>query len=138
MQFMQKSGCNGILLATTLALAACAGMQSQPPEEQVRSLADKRWQALLAQDYSTAYNSLTPSYRKIKSLEAYQTMQKSIPFKRISAKVMKVECAEEKCSARVALEGTPVGAFGYKGTVTSGVEETWVLEGGQWWFLEQL
>ncbi len=129
----------GLMLACAAALVGCAGMQgNQPPELQVRELATKRWQALLAQNYEVAYGMLAPSYRSLKTLDAYQKIQQSIPFKRVSAKVDRVECSAEKCTARIGLESEPVTAFAFKGTVVSGLDETWVLEDGRWWLLEAL
>jgi len=130
-------------LATAAMLAAtlggCAGLGTpQPPELKVRQLATQRWQALLAQDFAKAYNFLTPSYRQLHSADTYQKKRQGVPVRWLAAKVLRVQCEPAKCEVRIDLESKPLSPFGFNGTINSGLDETWVLEDGQWWMLETL
>jgi hypothetical protein len=126
-------------LALSVGLAGCAGMGTpQAPELAVRTLATQRWQALLAQDFNKAYTFVAPSYRQLNTVDAYQKKRQGVPVKWIAAKVLRVECVEQKCDVRIELESKPLVPFAFNGTITSGIDETWVLENGQWWMLETL
>jgi hypothetical protein len=126
-------------LAVSLGLAGCASMSApEAPELAVRTLATQRWQALLAQDFNKAYTFVVPSYRQLNTADAYQKKRQGVPVKWISAKVLRVECGGQKCDVRIELESKPLVPFAFNGTITSGIDETWVLENGRWWMLETL
>lgn len=125
------------LLAATLS--GCAGLGTpQPPELAVRTLATQRWQALMAQDFAKAYTFAPPSYRQLHTADVYQKKYQGVPVKWLAAKVLRVQCETEKCDVRIDLESKPLIPFGFKGSINSGLDETWVLENGQWWMLETL
>ena len=127
------------VLVLAMGLAGCAGMGApEAPELTVRTLATQRWQALLAQDFNKAYTFLAPSYKQLNTADAYQKKRQGVPVKWIEAKVIRTTCEAEKCDVRIALESKPLTPFAFKGTITSGIDETWVLENGQWWLLETL
>lgn len=129
----------GVTLLIATALVGCAGMySSQPPELQVRHLATQRWQALLSKDFEQAYSFAVPSYRQIKTLSDYSSQRQATPVKWIAAEILRVDCVEKKCQVTVKLESKPITPFPFKGNITSGIDETWVLEGQQWWMLETL
>ena len=127
------------LPALAAALVGCAAMGPQlPPEQLVAQLAAARWEALVAQDFDKAYTLAAPSFRQVTNADAYKKKRQGVPVKWLSAKVLRVQCEEKKCDVRISLESKPIVPFTYKGTIASGLDETWVLEGGKWWFLESL
>lgn len=126
-------------LALAGALAGCAALGPAAPAEQlVSQLATKRWDALVAQDFDTAYSLAAPSYRQLTNADAYKKKKQGVPVKWLSAKVLRVKCEEKKCDVRIALESKPIVPFSYRGNIVSGLDESWVLEDGKWWILESL
>lgn len=131
-----KSSVAALLAAS---LSACVGLTPpQPPELAVRQLATQRWQALLTQDFNNAYTFTTPSYRQLHDADTYKKNHQGGPVKWLSAKVLRVQCEPEKCNVRIELETQPITPFGFKGTIRSGLDETWIFENGKWWMLETL
>ncbi len=129
----------GAACLLSMALAGCAGLgAAAAPELVVRQLATQRWQALLAQDFNQAYAFASPAYRQIHTPDYYRSQRQQTPVKWIAAEVLRVDCAGEKCTVRIQLESKPVVPFPFRGTITSGIDETWVLENQQWWMLEPL
>ncbi len=129
-----------ILAAPLLLVVGCAGLgpANQPPEQIVRDLAAKRWQAIIAKDYARAYQLSAPGYRKVKSAEQFRAAYESAPVKRVSAEVVSLSCDAEKCRVTVELKNTPVLPFPFRGTVASAIDETWLKEDGSWWAVEPL
>lgn len=125
-------------LCVTLTLSACASLGSSPPEDQVRQRASARWQALLVNDYSKAYTYATPGYRALVSPDNYRRRQGAV-LQRVSGEVFSVNCPQaDKCTARVVVGVKPPLSKRYGPVITAPVDETWVLEDGQWWLAEQL
>lgn len=127
-------------VSMALMVTGCAGFSgnSEPPELVVRQLATQRWQALLARDFDKAYSFAVPGYRKIKSLEYYKANRQGAPVKWLSAEVLRVECEAERCKVVVQLESKATLPFSYRGNISSGIDEVWVLENRRWWMLETL
>jgi hypothetical protein len=129
----------GIACTLFMVLGGCAGQGAgQPPEQLVSQLAAKRWDALVARDFEKAYGFSTPSYRQLNNADFYKKSRQGAPVKWVSAKVLRVECEDKKCAVRIALESKPLVPFPFKDTITSGLDESWVYEDGQWWILETL
>jgi hypothetical protein len=121
------------------ALVGCAGLTSSaPPEQVVRQLATQRWQALLARDFTKAYEFAVPSYRALKNADYYKRNREATPVKWIAVEVFGVECEALKCVVRIKLESKPAVPFNFEGTIVGGIDETWVMEGGKWWMFETL
>src|SRR6218665_2510730 len=125
--------------APTPASPEQAGEQPPPagPAQAVEQRATARWKALLAGDIKQAYGFTTPSYRAVTSLERYSADLGGVATW-IGAQVVRVECATEKCTAVVKIEAKPIFTTPYRGTITTAVDETWLLEDGQWWLYQKL
>lgn len=130
----------GMAVLLAASFSGCALLEPQPPEQVVRQLATQRWQALLAKDLSKAYSYANPSYRKLNSVANYSIKRQQTPVQWIAVEINRVSCEKDKCVARIQLESKPMVPFAFKfgGTITAGLDETWILEDGQWWFLETL
>ncbi|MFN3374962.1 MAG: hypothetical protein ACK40S_00185 [Burkholderiaceae bacterium] len=121
------------LSASVLALSGCAGMSSATPEEMVAQRATDYWKARIAGQYEKAWALSTPAYRKLKDAEQFRrqfgagvTIEAATPFK--------VTCESgEKCTARMKLSAKPALLGMNLGTIDTYVDETWLLEDGQWW-----
>lgn len=121
------------LLVTGLALAGCAGLPgSKPKEELVRERATKRAEAYVKQDYPGSYAYLTPSYRRIKDLEAYRRSFGSGAVWQ-KAEVSNVACEEQRCRVGLSVSVKPLIPGMFNATITVQFEETWLLEDGNWW-----
>lgn len=128
----------GALLGVTALLGACASLNPAPPEERVKELATQRWQALVSGNYSAAYDFAVPSYRQINTRDYYVNKQRNAGVvKWLSATVVRVSCEPTRCKTTTELVSQPL-VPGFRGTLKQGIEETWVFEGGRWWFLESL
>lgn len=121
-----------------LALAACATGDVRPPEEEVRALSVKRWQLLLSSQLDEAYKLTAPSYRKLRSADDFRNRIRGLPVRWIGAKVLTVQCQDASCIVRTELESKPMIPTHFKGTLSSGIDESWVFEDGRWWILEPL
>lgn len=131
--------CGALLSGVALALSGCASLgTTEPPETVVRQLATQRWQALLARDFDKAYGFAVPSYRQLHAPDYYRGKRQATPVKWLAAEVLRVDCEPEKCTVRIKLESKPLVAMRFDGTLTGGLDETWVLEGGKWWMFETL
>lgn len=126
-------------VAAGLGLVACAALQPAAPDVVVGQQASARWQALLAKEYSRAYEMAVPSYRKLKTLDEYTQRMRQVPVRWISAKVLRVECSSDvRCVAKVELHSTPVVPFAPKIPLVGVLDEVWVYEDGRWWMFEAL
>lgn len=119
-----------------LALSGCAAFAPATPEQQVQERAAKRWEALMASQWDKAYALATPSFRATTDQGRYQERFSGAP-KWTSAKVVRVTCELEKCTAVVRIEVAFGAREGLK-TLGTEVPETWLLENGQWWKYESL
>lgn len=127
---------HGLLAVATLALTACASMQSAPPTEQLRQRVTDRWQALMAYDYAKAYTFATPAYRASVSAESYRSRQ-GAALQRVSADIFSVDCPQpNQCKVRVVVGVKPPLSQRHGPAITAPVDETWLLEDGQWWMTE--
>jgi hypothetical protein len=124
--------------AVTLGVAGCAtppagpaptGAGTQAREELVKQRAQARWDALIKGDVKAAYTYLSPASREVTPLERYQAKTNTGSFRAI--KLDRVSCEAETCQVRLWLTFDHRVMQG----VTTPVEETWVFDGGQAWFV---
>ncbi|HMM85581.1 hypothetical protein [Azohydromonas sp.] len=127
-------------LAAVLAAALVAGCATAPrtPEDQVRARAQARWAAQLAGDTKASYEFLSPGSRALVSPERFRARNAgAVTYK--EAEVVSVVCeTSEKCVAKVKVSYEPVLIWPRMGTIESYLEETWLVDGGQWWLLYKL
>lgn len=113
-------------------LAGCASIGASTPEEAVTKRANAYWAARASGDYAKAYDLLSPSYRKLRTQEQFRGQFGSGAAIK-DGKVVKVECEVEKCSVRIKITATPALMNVRVGTISTLVDETWLLEDGRWW-----
>lgn len=128
-----------VLAAGALGIAGCASVPSgglpakgATEADRVASVtkrAEERWALLIKGDLKAAYGYLSPGSRGVVSLERYEARTKTGNFREI--RIDRVSCEAEICKVRLFL------TYDHRmmqGIVTP-LEETWVFEGGQAWFV---
>ncbi|MFN3438474.1 MAG: hypothetical protein ACK41V_12315 [Acidovorax sp.] len=115
------------------ALAGCATMGNQTPEQQVEARAAAYWKARATSDHKTAYSLLAPAYRNLASEQDFVKLHGAGANVKETG-VAKVTCeAQDRCTARVSLTAKPMVPGLNLPLVTTYMDDTWVLEQGQWW-----
>ncbi len=125
------------LLVATVAAALLAGCGSlfapATPEQAVAARAHARWQAQIAGDWEKAYGYLSPASRALTPYTVWRGGIRGFTTWK-SAEVVSVTCeTSEKCIARVKVVHEPVMLRRRLGSIDSAVDETWLLDGGEWW-----
>lgn len=115
-------------------LAGCASL-SRKPEDIVRERAQARWNALLKRDFERAYGYISPGGRAVVPLATYRgRIGTAVAWK--SAEVSSVTCETlEKCTVQVKVTYLPAMRRAAIGTIERYLDETWVVDAGQWWFV---
>jgi hypothetical protein len=125
-----------LICAGTL-LGACASLQTKP-EDAVTQRANARWQALLKGDMAKAYTYSTPGFRAVVDIEGFKG-RTGIAGRWLGAQVTSVSCdTPERCKAVIKLEfSTLIPGFS-KDRMSTHIDETWLLEDGQWWIFQKV
>lgn len=129
-------GMAAVVLTFSLFATGCATLAGSP-EQIVERRANEYWKARAAADYAKAYELSTPSYRKLRTQEQFRR-QFGLGAAVNAGEAHKVTCEPEKCSVRIKLTATPALMGMNVGTVTTYVDEIWLLEDGQWWRHQEL
>jgi len=128
-----------VMAAGVLGVAGCAtappggapetGLTEAARVATVTKRAEERWALLIKGDIKAAYAYLSPASRAVTSLDRYVARTRTGNFREI--RIDQVSCETEVCRVRLYL------TFDHRmmqGIVTP-LEETWVFEGGQAWFV---
>lgn len=119
-------------LVALATMSGCATMGEKTAEQQVQQRATAFWDARLKADPKAAYALLVPAYRDMRSQKDFiQENNSGISAQKVE--VGKVTCEEEKCTVRIAITGKPSVPGLQLPSVTSYMNDTWVLDQGQWW-----
>lgn len=127
-----------VLAAAMAALAGCAttATTTSAPEQQVSQLASQRWGHLIDGQWQKAYDMLTPAYRSLHDLREYQSQFKgAVQWRR--AEVANTTCEAEKCEVRIELTVASPFGRGKGDTISTFFTETWLNEGGRWYYYEK-
>jgi hypothetical protein len=119
--------------AVLAGLTACAVAPPQTPEEAVRDRATERWQALIFGKFDRSYQLHAPSFRKDTSYDKYFSgISNNMQW--TGVEVYGVKCEAAKCSVRLNITLNSPLPQRIAGPISNALDETWVLEDGQWWF----
>ena len=125
------------MACAAVALSGCAALSPSTPEQIVQKRATDYWKARVAGQVDKAYALSTPSYRKLRTPAQFK-LQFGAGASVEEAKVTKVTCEAEKCTAQIRL-GVKPALLGMKlGTISTHLDEVWLLEDGQWWHQQDL
>jgi len=129
----------GLTLAIVAMLSqACSNMPfggfsaTTPAEKKAASVKERaqlRWDALIKDDIPAAYAYLSPASRDVLTVEQYKAKTPRGTFK--AASVDSVECEAELCKVKLRLTYDHARM---KGVVTP-LNEIWILERGQFWYV---
>ena len=124
-----------MVIVTLLLVSAC--VTTRPAEQVVEERATARWNALLSDDLTGAYEYLSPGYRSSVSSKNYQRALLLKKVKWNDAEYIESECAETTCKVKISLYYTVFGAVpglkSFDGRET--IEESWVLVDGDWYLV---
>jgi hypothetical protein len=119
-----------------LMLGACATSPAAR-DKAIQERAQARWDALLAKDYATAYEYLSPGYRSATSATDFEIAFRSRRLQYQSAEYQGHDCEESACTVRMKLGYKIVrpvaGLPEWKSD--SVVQERWINSSGKWWYL---
>lgn len=123
-------------VAICLAAAGCATVggitKDSPPEAKraaVSERANARWAALIKSDMATAYAFLSPASRAITSFDLYRRQARGSGFR--EAKIENVVCEGESCKVTL----TVVYDHRMMQGIKTLLDETWVIDDGQFWYV---
>ena len=135
-RYGRRLGIGGGKWLVASVLVGCASLggvtASSPPEVKQAAATERtkaRWQAMIANDVSGSYSFLTEASRKVLSLDAYKARARLSGFR--DAKIESVICEAEMCKVTVMVTYDHRLMKGIKAPI----EETWVLENGQYWYV---
>ena len=125
------------LIGAGALLAACASLQTKP-EDAVTQRANARWQALLKGDMAKAYTYSSSGFKAVVNLEGFKS-RTGIAGRWHAAQVVNVTCdTPERCKAVIKLEFSALIPGRAKDRITTHIDETWLLEDGQWWIFQKV
>lgn len=138
MASLTKRLLGGCLVGGLLFLTGCGTIENQSaggdgadPKAVVTARAEARWKALVAGELDSAYGYLSPSTRKVVTLNGYRGTLKPGLWR--GAKVKSLTCTEELCTVVV---GLTYDLRNIKG-LEKELEESWIKDEGKWWFVEK-
>jgi len=125
-----------LLAAFALWLSGCVGLTPATPEEIVSQRSQERWAAMIAGDFEKAWTYAQPGFRaEVKQADYRKRFGDGGQWK--DAQVINTTCEVDRCTVRLRLV-TVLSLPGFKGQeLRGGIDEVWVREDGQWWFLAQ-
>ena len=106
--------------------------KDSPPEVKqtvVRERADTRWRAILKGDFAGAYGYMSPASRLQISQETFEKRMRDAHFR--GNTIGAVQCQGETCR----VDATMTYDHGTMKGITTPVQETWIIDGGQAWYV---
>lgn len=95
----------------------------------VKERAGARWKALIAGNLDQAYGYLSPASREVTTLEQFKAKTRTGSFRAVT--IDAVQCEAEICKVKLSLTYDHRMMQG----ITTPIEETWVLDKGQFWYV---
>lgn len=123
---------------TVLLLGACSSLPNQKAEDVVRQRSELRWSYLIkgASQWPKAYEMIEPSYRAVNDFDNWAlNFGKQVRWK--SAEVKSVQCQAEKCALKLVVTVYLPLSRRANDTISTTVDETWLLDRGQWYYHHQ-
>jgi hypothetical protein len=128
-----------LLGITVFSLLGCAGVAPRSDsassgaassESQVSARAEARWQAMAAKDLDKVYEFLSPGSKAAFPLALFKNSIRLRDWR--PAKARSASCEADRCSVK--LEVTMFDRR-LRAEVTTVLEEIWVKDVGNWWFV---
>jgi len=120
-----------VVLAVLTAACATLG-PSSPNEEKVKVVSERaqaRWKAIIGKDFDAAYGYLSPKSRATVTPAGFKAIASRLAYK--AAELKDVTCEAETCKVtfRITYDARMMK------DVHSPLEESWVIDGGQAWYV---
>jgi hypothetical protein len=123
-----------ILSAAILAGCATVSKPANPDEVAVKTRATARWEALAKRDFEAAYQFLPPSYRATNTVEDYRgRFGTAVVW--LGAEPVSADCGPQRCAVMMDVQARMMVRGRAGAELKSGVDEVWVKEGEQWWYV---
>ena len=126
----------GFMACAAVVLTACAAAQKSP-EEAAEARAADRLVAVLAEDYATDYEFLSPGYRSSVTLAQHQRTMALRKVRWLDATVAGSECSGDVCKVRISIEYEVYGAVPGMSRFKSmgAAEEDWIFTDEDWYLV---
>jgi hypothetical protein len=136
-------GMRFLAVAVVVAVvASCATLKPDSPNEEkvklVTERATARWQAIIGKDFAAAYEFMSPSSKTAVTPNGFRTVASRIDYR--AAKVTGATCEGGTCRVRLLL--TYNAAVATKGgesipmnSINTPLDENWIIEKGQLWYV---
>jgi hypothetical protein len=128
--------CEGRFLAVAVLAvltASCASLRSDSPnEEKVKVVTERsaaRWKAIIGKDFAAAYEYMSPASKTTVTPAGFKTIASRLAYR--DAKVNEVTCDAETCKVKLLIT---FDSKLMKGVQTP-LEESWVIDKGQAWYV---
>lgn len=132
---MAVNGLRRLLLAcVAVMVAGCATPVEAPAEGVVIQRAQMRWDALVAGKLDEAYGYLSPGSKAKLSLTDYKARTGLGLWQ--GAKVLRADCGADVCDVHVMVDFR-FRRPGVNVVAETAIQETWVKEGGSWWYVHK-
>lgn len=122
-----------VVALLALVTAACSTLSpTSPTEEKVRVVTERsmaRWKAIIGRDLEAAYQFMSPASRATVTPAGFKTIASRLNYR--NAEVKEVTCDAQACKVRLQIT--------YDAAMMPGVrtllEESWVIDKGQAWYV---
>ncbi len=125
-----------ILLVPILLLTACATTGGGSGSGNVVKRAEERWDAVLANDFETAYEYYSPGFRSSQSRGDYELSMRLRKVQFRDAEYEDQSCDVDVCTLKFRVGykiASPVPGLETWESKTT-LEEKWVRTQGEWWY----
>ena len=122
-----------VVAVLAVVTAACATLSpTSPTEEKVKVVTERaaaRWKAVIARDFEAAYQFMSPASRATVTPAGFRTIASRLNYR--AAEVKEVTCEAQACKVKLQIT--------YDAAMMQGVrtllEESWVIDKGQAWYV---
>ena len=122
-----------VVALLALVTAACSTLSpTSPTEEKVKVVTERsmaRWKAIIGKDFEAAYQFMSPASRATVTPAGFKTIASRLNYR--NAEVKEVTCDAQTCKVRLQIT--------YDAAMMPGVrtllEESWVIDKGQAWYV---
>lgn len=135
-------GMRFLAVAVVVAVvASCATLKPDSPNEEkvklVTERATARWQAIIGKDFAAAYEFMSPSSKAAVTPAGFKTVASRLDYRAV--KVNGATCEGGTCRVRLVLTyNASVAAKGESipvNSINTPLDEIWIIEKGQIWYV---
>ena len=130
------------VVVLALLTAACATLSPASPNEEkvkvVTARAAARWQAIIGKDFAAAYDYMSPATRATVTPAGFKTVASRIDYRDV--KITGATCEGGNCRVQLILTYNASlslrdGQSAPMNNINTPLEENWVIDKGQMWYV---